>query len=80
MIAANHQCYDAQAAVNENMIIVGVYSNEHGNDRSEFLPDLASVPTGLGVITVAVADTGHVSENNVSREGKEISKRFTKAI
>ncbi|GLU57474.1 transposase [Dyadobacter frigoris] len=62
-----NQCYNAQAAVNEDMIIVGAYSNEHGNDRSEFLPGLASVPTELGIITVAVADTGYFSESNVSK-------------
>lgn len=65
--AANRQCYNAQAAVNEDMVIVGAYSNEHGNDKSEFLPGLAAVPTELGVITVAVADTGYFSESNVSK-------------
>jgi transposase len=64
--AGFNQCYNAQAAVNEDMIIVGAYSNEHGNDKSEFLPGLAAVPTELGVIKVAMADTGYFSENNVS--------------
>lgn len=60
------QCYNAQAAVNEDMIIVGGYSNEHGNDKSEFLPCITSVPTELGAIKVAVADAGYFSENNVT--------------
>lgn len=61
------QCYNAQAAVNEDMIVVGAYSNEHGNDRSEFLPGIASVQTELGAITTAVADTGYFSKNNASK-------------
>lgn len=61
------QCYNAQAVVNEDMIIVGGYSNEHCNDKSEFLPGIASVSTELGSITTAVADTGYFSENNASK-------------
>ncbi|TDE07973.1 transposase [Dyadobacter psychrotolerans] len=61
------QCYNAQVAVNEDMIIVGAYSNEHGNDKSEFLPGIASVPTELGSISAAVADTGYFSQNNASK-------------
>ena len=59
------QCYNAQAAVNEDMLIVGAYSNTHGNDRAEFIPVIASVPQELGTITQAIADTGYFSENNV---------------
>ncbi|MDQ6482620.1 transposase [Dyadobacter sp. LHD-138] len=66
------QCYNAQATVNEDMIVVGAYSNEHGNDRSEFLPSIASVPTELGAIAIAVADTGYFSENNASNVPKGI--------
>ena len=66
------QCYNAQAAVNEDMIVVGAYSNEHGNDKSEFLPAIASVPTELGAIAIAVADTGYFSENNASNVPKGI--------
>lgn len=62
-----NQCYNAQAVVNDDMIIVGSYSNEHGNDKLEFLPGIASVPEEIGSITVAVADTGYFSENNVSK-------------
>lgn len=61
------QCYNAQAAVNEDMIIVGGYSNDHGNDKAEFLSGIASVPVELGAITAAVADTGYFSENNASK-------------
>ncbi|WP_159474788.1 transposase, partial [Dyadobacter sp. 3J3] len=61
------QCYNGQAAVNEDMIIVGAYSNEHANDKSEFLPGIASVSIELGTITVAVADAGYFSENNACK-------------
>ena len=59
------QCYNAQAAVNEDMLIVGAYSNAHANDKEEFIPAVASVDVELGVVTTAVADSGYYSENNV---------------
>jgi len=62
-----NQCYNGQVAVNEDMLIVGCYSNAHGNDKQELLPTIGSVIGGLGDITHAVADTGYYSENNVLR-------------
>lgn len=59
------QCYNAQAAVNEDMLIVGAYSNAHCNDKQEFVPAIESVPAELGTISAAVADTGYYSEKNV---------------
>lgn len=59
------QCYNAQAAVNGDMIIVGAYSNAHGNDKQEFISTIDSVPTELGKIRIAVADTGYFSEENI---------------
>lgn len=60
------QCFNGQAAVNEDMIIVGAYSNSHGNDKQEFLPAIESVPKELSAeISTAVADTGYFSENNI---------------
>ncbi len=59
------QCYNGQAVVNEDMIIVGGYSNAHGNDKKEFGAAVASVPQELGVITAAVVDTGYFSEQNI---------------
>lgn len=60
-----NQCYNAQAAVNEDMLIVGAYSNNRGNDWLEFIPTIQSVPKELGKISTAVADTGYFSESNV---------------
>lgn len=59
------QCYNAQAAVNEDMLIVGAYSNAHVNDKQEFIPAVASVDPELGAIKTATADGGYFSENNV---------------
>lgn len=59
------QCYNGQAVVNEAMVIVGGYSNAHGNDKKEFVAAVESVPQELGTITAAVADTGYFSEQNV---------------
>jgi len=68
------QCYNAQAAVNEDMLILGAYSNTHANDKEEFIPVVASVAAELGAIITAVADGGYFSENNVlmiQRQGIE---------
>lgn len=59
------QCYNGQAAVNEDMIVVGAYSNAHGNDKQEFIPTIDTVPSELGDITTAVADTGYFSQQNI---------------
>src|SRR5665647_964930 len=69
------QCYNGQAAVNDDMVIVGAYSNTHVNDKQEFIPTIESVPEGLsGEISAAVADTGYFSENNIADcEQKNIS-------
>jgi len=60
------QCYNGQAAVNGDMVIVGAYSNSHANDKQEFIPAIESIPEGLlGEISTAVADTGYFSEKNI---------------
>jgi len=60
------QCYNAQAVVNEDMLIVGAYSNAHANDKQEFIPAIDSVDPELGTIKTATADSGYYSERNVS--------------
>jgi len=69
------QCYNGQAAVNDDMVIVGAYSNSHVNDKQEFIPAIESVPEELSnEISSAVADTGYFSENNIAEcELKDIS-------
>ena len=61
------QCYNGQAAVNDDMIILGAYSNSHVNDKQEFMPAINAVPEELLVkISTAVADAGYFSESNVN--------------
>ena len=67
------QCYNGQAAVNEDMLIVGESCNAHANDKQEFIPTLDTVLEGLGSVTHAVADTGYFSETNIEQcKGKGI--------
>jgi transposase len=61
------QCYNGQAAVNEDMLIVGESCNAHANDKQEFIPTLDAVWEGLGSVTHAVADTGYFSETNIEQ-------------
>ncbi len=60
------QCYNGQAAVNEDMLVVGAYCNAHVNDKQEFVPAIEAVPHELGEIENAVADTGYFSEKNIT--------------
>lgn len=61
------QCYNAQAAVTDDMVIVGAYSNAHVNDKQEFIPVINAVPQGLlEEVTTAVADTGYCSQKNIT--------------
>lgn len=61
------QCFNAQAAVNDDMLIVGAYSNSHVNDKQEFIPAIEAVVEEFrGELTVAVADTGYFSEKNIT--------------
>lgn len=65
------QCYNGQAAVNEDMVIVGAYSNAKANDKQEFIPTINAIPPELGEITSAVADTGYYSEDNILSSEKQ---------
>lgn len=69
------QCYNGQAAVTDEMVIVGAYSTAHANDKQEFIPTINAVPEGLSEeITTAVADTGYFSQKNITDcEQKDIA-------
>lgn len=74
------QCYNAQIAVNEEMLIVGNYANAHHNDKQEFLPAIASVPDELKPkITTAVADTGYYSQHNIEQCPQNITPVIAKS-
>ena len=60
------QCYNGQAAVTEDMLIVGQQLNNHANDYGELLPTLDAVPKELGTIENAIADNGFLSEANIA--------------
>ena len=75
-----NQCYNAQIATNEQMIIVGNYANAHHNDKQEFLPTIESVPDELkSKITSAVADTGYFSKQNIENCPKGINPIIAKS-
>lgn len=66
------QCFNGQETVNDDMIIVGVYSNSHCNDKQELTPTIESVPEALSLkISTADADTGYFSENNIADCGEK---------
>ncbi len=74
------QCYHAQIAVNDDMLIVGNYANAHHNDKQEFLPTIASVPDELTPkITFSVADTGYYSQQNIENFPKNITPIISKS-
>jgi len=75
-----NQCYNAQIATNEDMIIVGNYANAHHNDKQEYLPTIESVPDELKPqITSAVADTGYFSQQNIENCPKNINPIIAKS-
>lgn len=64
------QCYNAQAAVTDNMMIVGGYANDHCNDKGELADVLDSIPMELGKVETITADTGYFSEEAVKATEK----------
>lgn len=59
------QCYNAQAAVSGQMLIVGAFANAHCVDTQELLPVLDAIPAVLGKVGAAAADNGYFSQGNV---------------
>ncbi len=74
------QCYNAQIAVNDDILIISNYANAHHNDTQEFLPTLAFVPAELTPkITSSVADTGYYSQHNIDNCPKSITPIISKS-
>ena len=74
------QCYNAQIAVNDDMLIVSNYANAYHNDKQEFLPTIESVPDELKPqITSVVADTGYYSQQNIDICPKTITPIISKS-
>ena len=59
------QCYNAQAAVCGQMLVVGAFANAHCTDTQELLSVLDAIPTALGKVDTAAADSGYFSQSNV---------------
>jgi len=59
------QCYNGQAAVNEQMLIMGAHLTTNATDLNELIPSLESIDPRLGKVEVAVADAGYFSQGNV---------------
>lgn len=75
-----NQCYNAQIATNEDMLIVGNYANAHHNDKQEFIPTIDSVPDEFKPsITAAIADTGYYSEQNIKNCPEHIKPIIAKS-
>ena len=75
-----NQCFNAQIATNEDMLIVGNYANAHHNDKQEFIPTIESIPDILKAkVTSAVADTGYYSQKNIENCPKHIKPIIAKA-
>ncbi len=57
------QCYNGQAAVTDDMFVVGAYANAHCNDKEELNDVLDQIDQqALGKVEQVVADTGYFSE------------------
>ncbi|MFT6333509.1 MAG: hypothetical protein ACJATI_000236 [Halioglobus sp.] len=61
------QCYNGQAAVNDEMLIVGVLANAHCNDKEELIPTLDKIDESLGKVENVAADTGYFSQKIKNR-------------
>ncbi len=61
------QCYNGQAAVNDEMLIVGALSNAHCNDKEELIPTLDKINESLGEVENVAADTGYYSQSNIEQ-------------
>lgn len=61
------QCNNAQAAVSEEMLILGAYANNCPVDSNELIPALESIPDELGKPEAIMADSGYCSVKNIEK-------------
>jgi len=59
------QCYNAQAAVSNDMLVVGTHLSNQPNDKEQLEPTLEAIPQAAGKVEAATADTGYFSEKNI---------------
>jgi len=63
------QCYNAQAVVAENLLVVAAEVVQAPNDKQQLAPMLdkiATLPDSLGKVDELLADNGYFSESNVN--------------
>jgi transposase len=74
------QDYNAQAAVDTegSMLIVGGYVTNHGNDKKELVPGVASVDKEIREVKNVAADTGYYSEEAV-KEVEQVNEEGEQA-
>ena len=67
--AGFEQCYNAQAAVDtETMLVIATHVSQAPNDKREVTPildELSTLPGSLGHVKAMLADTGYCSQANV---------------
>lgn len=59
------QCYNAQAAVTNDMLVAATHLSNQPNDKEQLEPTLAAIPETAGEVKVATADTGYFSQANI---------------
>ena len=59
------QCYNAQAAVTNDMLVATTHLSDHPNDKRQLEPVLNAMPEAAGKVESAAADTGYFSEENI---------------
>ena len=64
------QCYNAQAAVTNDMFVVGTHLSDQPNDKEQLTPTLDAIDDCLGKVEHAAADTGYFSEANIEAAEK----------
>mgnify|MGYP001463964783 CR=1 FL=1 len=59
------QCYNAQAAVTNDMLVVATHVSDQPNDKQQLEPVLDALPEQVGRVENVTADTGYFSEANI---------------
>ncbi len=59
------QCYNAQAAVTNDMLVAATHLSNHPNDKQQLEPVVNALPKQAGKVEKATADTGYFSEKNI---------------
>ena len=60
-----NQCYNAQAAVTNDMLVAASYVSAQPNDKEQLEPVLDAIPAQAGKVEQVAADTGYFSEKNI---------------